>query len=150
MIHPLSEVHNKNIPESTNIWQFCVILEGCKIGNNCNINMNVFIENNVTIGNNVTIKSGVQIWDDIHIEDDVFIGPNVTFINDRFPKSKVPRKNSKTTIIKKGSSIGANSTIMCGVVIGTNSLVGAASFVNKNVGDNELWYGNPATLRKKI
>lgn len=87
-IHPLSDVQTDQIGENTKIWQYCVILEGAQIGSNCNVNFNVFIENDVIIGNNVTIKPGVQIWDGITIEDDVFIGPNVTFTNDIYPRSK--------------------------------------------------------------
>ena len=87
--HPLSEVKSSQIGDDTNIWQYCVILDEAKIGKNCNICSHVFIENKVTIGNNVTVKSGVQIWDGISIEDNVFIGPNVSFTNDAFPRSKV-------------------------------------------------------------
>ena len=87
--HPLSEVKSSQIGDDTNIWQYCVILEEAKIGKNCNICSHVFIENKVIIGNNVTVKSGVQIWDGISIEDNVFIGPNVSFTNDAFPRSKV-------------------------------------------------------------
>ncbi|MCR4942486.1 MAG: N-acetyltransferase [Campylobacter sp.] len=143
MIHPLSDVQSKNIGENTNIWQYCVVLKNAKIGSNCNINFNVFIENDVKIGNNVTIKSGVQIWDGIYIEDDVFVGPNVTFTNDFMPRSKHYKEPIKTTL-QKGASIGANSTIVCGVKIGKYAMVGAGSVVTKNIGEQELWYGNPA------
>jgi len=143
-IHELSDVQTKNIGEGTTIWQFVVVLKKAIIGNNCNINASVFIENDVKIGNNSTIKSGVQIWDGITIEDNVFIGPNVTFTNDLFPRSKKhPTSFSKTTIMK-GASIGANATILAGNVIGNYALIGAGSVVTKDVGDNELWVGNPA------
>ena len=88
MIHELTDVQSVNIGEKTNVWQFCVILPNAVIGQNCNICSHCLIENNVVIGNNVTIKSGVQIWDGISIEDNVFIGPNVTFTNDKKPRSK--------------------------------------------------------------
>ena len=101
MIHPLSDVQSKNIGENTNIWQFCVILKNAEIGANCNICSHVFIENDVKIGNNVTIKNGVQIWDGIEIEDNVFIGPNVTFCNDRYPKSGNKNFKREKIIIKK-------------------------------------------------
>jgi len=144
MIHKLSDVQSIKIGEHTNIWQFCVVLEGAKIGNNCNINTQVFIENDVVIGNNVTIKPGVQIWDGTTIEDNVFIGPNVTFTNDFTPRSKqYPNEFLKTTI-KRGASIGANSTIVGGVTIGESSMIGAGSVVTKSIGAQELWYGNPA------
>ena len=132
MIHPLSDVQSKNIGENTNIWQFCVILKNAQIGSNCNICSHVFIENDVKIGNNVTIKNGVQIWDGIEIEDNVFIGPNVTFCNDRYPKSGNKNFKLEKIIIKKGASIGANSTILPGVTIGENAMIAAGSIVTKN------------------
>ena len=136
MIHPLSDVQSKNIGENTNIWQFCVILKNAKIGANCNICSHVFIENDVKIGNNVTIKNGVQIWDGIEIEDNVFIGPNVTFCNDRYPKSGNKNFKLEKIIIKKGASIGANSTVLPGVTIGENAMIAAGSIVTKNVEKN--------------
>jgi len=150
MVHKLSDVQSPNIGKNTNIWQFCVVLKDAKIGNNCNINAHVLIENDVIIGNNVTIKSGVQVWDGITIEDDVFIGPNVTFTNDFLPRSKqYPQKFLKTTI-KKGASIGANSTIVGGVTIGNHAMIGAGSVVTKDIQNNELWYGNPAIKRAYV
>lgn len=144
MIHKLADVQSENIGNNTNIWQFCVILKNARIGCNCNINAGVLIENDVLIGNNVTVKSGVQVWDGIILEDDVFIGPNVTFTNDFLPRSKLYPKEFLKTIIKKGASIGANSTIIGGVTIGEYAMIGAGSVVTKNVGVQELWYGNSA------
>ncbi|HEX5670980.1 MAG TPA: acyltransferase [Sulfuricurvum sp.] len=146
MIHSLADVHSNNIGENTNIWQFCVVLQGAIIGNNCNINAQCLIENNVVIGDNVTVKSGVQIWDGITIENDVLIAPNVTFTNDFLPRSKNAFKCLKT-MVKKGVSIGANSTIIGGVTLGEYAMIGAGSVVTKNIGPHELWYGNPARLR---
>jgi len=144
MIHKLSDIQSNNIGRNTNIWQFCVVLKGAIIGDNCNLNANVFVENDVKIGNNVTIKSGVQIWDGITLEDDVFIGPNVTFTNDFLPRSKkYPKKFLKTTI-KKGTSIGANSTIIGGIIVNEYAMIGAGSVVTKDIKKQELWYGNPA------
>lgn len=147
MIHPLSDIQSQNIGENTTIWQFCVVLKNAKIGNNCNINAQVLIENDVIIGNNVTVKSGVQIWDGITIEDNVFVGPNVTFTNDLSPRSKQYPKEFLKTTIKKGASIGANSTIVAGITIGQYSMIGAGSVVTKSVKDHELWYGNPAHFK---
>lgn len=144
MIHQLADVQTSNIGESTTIWQFCVILRDAQIGSNCNINCNVFIENDVVIGNNVTIKSGVQIWDGITIEDDVFIGPNVTFTNDLYPRSKQYLSEYSRIIVKKGASIGANSTIVAGVEIGEYAMLGAGTVLTKDVQPFSLWYGNPA------
>ncbi|MCJ7934337.1 MAG: N-acetyltransferase [Chryseobacterium sp.] len=149
MIHPLADVQSQNIGNGTFVWQFCVILKGAKIGKDCNINCQVFIENEVSIGNNVTIKPGVQIWDGVDLEDDVFIGPNVTFTNDLFPKSKNKDFTLEKTLVKKGASIGANATILAGITIGENALVGAGSVVTKNIPANEIWVGNPAKFLKK-
>ncbi|MBP3608534.1 MAG: N-acetyltransferase [Treponema sp.] len=150
MIHPTSDVKSTNIGENTNIWQFCVVFPQAKIGSNCNICAQVLIENEVEIGNNVTIKSGVQIWDGITIEDDVFIGPNATFTNDLFPRSKNPDWKLSKTIIKKGASIGANATILAGITIGENALIGAGSVVTKDVPANTVWYGNPARFVREV
>jgi len=144
MIHKLSDIQSTDIGKDTTIWQFCVILKGAKIGDNCNINANVLIENDVVIGNNVTVKSGVQVWDGVTLEDNVFIGPNVTFTNDFTPRSKQCPKNFLKTKIKKNASLGANSTIIGGVTIGEYALIGAGSVVTKDVGNQEIWYGNPA------
>ena len=143
-IHKNAEVQSKKIGKDTKIWQYVVILEGAEIGENCNISAHSFIENDVLIGSNVTVKCGVYIWDGIIVEDDVFIGPNVTFTNDKYPRSKKYPEQFAKTIIKKGASIGANATILCGITIGENSIIGAGSVITKNVPPNTMWYGNPA------
>lgn len=142
-IHELSDVQTKNIGEGTTIWQFVVILKKAIIGNNCNINASVFIENDVIVGNNVTIKCGVQLWDGIRIGNDSFIGPNSTFVNNPYPKSK---KYPLHIGAKLGNnvSIGASATIMGNITIDNFAMIGAASLVTKNIGKNELWYGSPA------
>lgn len=149
MIHPLSDCQAP-VPASTNVWQFCVVLPNARIGENCNVCSHCFIENDVIIGNNVTIKCGVQIWDGIRVEDNVFIGPNVTFTNDRFPRSKQYPEVFEKTIIRKGASLGAGTTVLCGIEIGENAMIGAGSVVTKNIPANELWVGNPAHFVKKI
>lgn len=143
-IHPLSDVQSYNIGDDTSIWQFCVVLKNAQIGTNCNVCAGVLIENDVVIGNNVTIKSGVQIWDGVTIEDNVFVGPNATFTNDIIPRSKVYPTNFSKTYVRKGSSIGANATIVAGVEIGEYAMIGAGSVVTKSIPANTLWYGNPA------
>lgn len=149
-IHPLADVKSANIGQDTKIWQYSVVLNGAKIGKNCNICAHTLIENDVSIGNNVTIKSGVFIWDGITIEDNVFIGPNATFTNDKKPRSKqYPDEFLKTTI-KEGSSIGANATILPGVNIGKNAMVGAGAVVTRNVPENAIVIGNPATIKGYI
>ena len=150
MIHKTADCNNPNIPESTNIWQFCVVFPKCRIGENCNICANVLIENEVEIGSNVTVKSGVQLWDGVTLEDYVFVGPNVTFTNDRYPRSKNADYKMEYTRVCRGASIGANSTICPGVTIGEKAIVGAGSVVTKNIPAGELWLGNPARFIKKI
>lgn len=150
MIHQLADCKSSHIGENTNIWQFCVVFPNAKIGNNCNICANVLIENDVTVGNNVTVKSGVQLWDGITVEDNVFIGPNATFTNDLFPRSKVYPEKFERTIVKKGASIGANATILAGITIGENAMIGAGSVVTKSVPAGEVWYGNPAKFVRKL
>lgn len=144
MIHPLSDVQSEQIGDDTNIWQFSVVAAGASIGTNCNVCSHCFIEGGAVIGNNVTIKNGVFVWDGVQIDDDVFIGPNVTFTNDRNPKSKNKDFKLEATIIKQGASIGANATILPGLIIGKNAVVGAGSVVTKNVLPNTIVKGNPA------
>ena len=145
MINPLADVQSRKIGKDTRIWQYVVILEGAAIGEGCNICSHCFIENEVFIGDRVTIKCGVQIWDGITIKDDVFIGPNVTFTNDKFPRSTQHKEASKT-VVEKGASIGANSTILCGITIGENVMVGAGALVTKDVPANVVVVGNPARI----
>ena len=148
-IHPLADVKTIKIGEGTYIWQFVVILDNAEIGKNCNINCHCFVENEVKIGNNVTVKSGVYLWDGITVEDNVQIGPNVTFTNDKYPRAKKEFVLEKTCI-KNGASIGAASTILGGITIGENAMIGAGSLVTKNVPANQLWYGNPAKFIREL
>lgn len=150
MIHPLSDVKSPSIGEGTNIWQFCVVLPQAVIGSNCNICAGVLIENDVVVGDNVTVKSGVQLWDGIRIENDVFIGPNATFTNDRFPRSKRYPDSFPITTIKKGASIGANSTILPGITIGEKAMIAAGSVVTRDVPAGQLWMGSPARFVRNI
>jgi UDP-2-acetamido-3-amino-2,3-dideoxy-glucuronate N-acetyltransferase len=145
--HELSDVKSTKIGINTTIWQFTIILEGAQIGEGCNINCHTFIENDVVIGNNVTIKSGVYVWDGLRIENNVFIGPNVTFVNDKFPRSKKHPKKFPETIVKEGASIGANSTIMSGITIGKFAMIGAGTLVTKNIPDFALVYGHPSQIK---
>lgn len=145
--HPTALVATKKIGEKTRIWAFCNILEKAAVGRNCNICDHVFIENDVIVGNNVTVKCGVQLWDGLRVEDDVFIGPNATFSNDKYPRSKKYPKKFLQTIIKKGASIGGNATILPGITIGENAMVGAGAVVTKNVPPNSIVVGNPARIK---
>lgn len=133
-IHPNALVEpGATIGEKTNVWAFAHILPGAIIGQHCNICDHVFIENKVIIGNRVTIKSGVYLWDGLTLEDDVFIGPNATFTNDPFPRSKQHLPSYPQTILRRGASIGANATILPGLIIGQNSMIGAGAVVTTDV-----------------
>lgn len=149
-IHKNAIVENDEIGADTRVWAFAHILKGAKIGRNCNICDHCFIESDVVIGDNVTIKNGVYIWDGLRIEDDVFIGPCVTFTNDPRPRSKVYLSKFIQTFIKKGASIGANTTVLCGITIGKYSMVGAGSVVTRDIPDYALAYGNPARIKGYI
>ncbi len=149
-IDPSAQVKSVNIGSGTNIWQYCVVLENASIGADCNICSHCFIENDVVVGDRVTIKAGVQLWDGITIEDDVFIGPNVTFTNDRYPRSKAYPERFDKIVVQKGASIGANATILPGVTIGEGAMVGAGAVVTKNVPAGVVVAGNPASIIRQI
>ena len=144
--HPNALVETEKIGKNTRVWAFSHILPGAVIGEDCNLCDQVFIENDVVIGNNVTIKSGVQLWDGVVLEDDVFIGPNATFTNDPFPRSKQYPTSFSRTVIRKGASIGANSTILPGLTIGQYAMVGAGTVVTKDVPPFSIVTGNPARI----
>lgn len=145
--HALSE--SKQIGDRTRIWAFVHILPGAIIGSDCNICDHVFVENDVTIGDRVTIKCGVQIWDGVRLEDDVMVGPNATFTNDLFPRSKQPFE-LRTTVVRAGASIGANATILCGITIGRGAMIGAGAVVTKDVPDRAVVVGNPARIVRYV
>ena len=144
--HPTALVQSTDIGSGTTIWAFVNILKGAIIGSDCNICDHVFIENDVTIGDRVTIKCGVQLWDGLVVEDDVFIGPNATFTNDKFPRSKQYPDKFSNTVIKNGASVGANATILPGLSIGKNAMVGAGAVVTSTVPPNAIVVGNPARI----
>ncbi len=146
MIHETSDVQSNEIGQNTSVWQYVVILPKAVIGSNTNICSHCLIENDVRIGSNVTIKSGVQVWDGITIEDNVFIGPNVTFTNDKQPRSKQYPDIFLKTVIKNGASIGANATILPGITISENAMVAAGAVVTRNVPSNAVVMGNPAKI----
>lgn len=148
MIHPSSDVQTRKIGDNTRVWQYVVILAGAEIGSDCNICSHCFIENDVVVGDRVTIKCGVQLWDGVQIEDDVFIGPNVTFSNDVFPRSRQHPEAFPPLVVRAGASIGANATILPGITIGRGAMIGAGSVVTKDVPDFAVVVGNPAkTIR---
>ena len=145
-VHPLSDVQTSKIGPNTNIWQYVVVMPDATIGSDVNICANCLIENDTVIGDRVTIKSGVQIWDGLRIEDDVFVGPNVTFSNDQFPRSKKRPEKFLKTVIQKGASIGANATVLPGLTVGSYAMVGAGAVVTRTVPENAIVTGNPAII----
>ena len=149
-IHPNALVEEGvTLGRGTRVWAFVHILPGAEIGAECNICDHVFIEGNVKIGNRVTIKCGVQVWDGLEIEDDVFIGPNATFTNDPFPRSK-KEFNVRYTQVKKGATIGANATILPGITIGEKAMVGAGAVVTRDVSPKTLVLGNPGRAVRNL
>ncbi len=145
-------VHEKGLCESTEvgprtrIWAFAHVVEGARIGSDCNICDQVFIEGGVVVGDRVTIKSGVQLWTGVELEDDVFVGPNATFTNDPFPRSRRWLESYPRTLVRAGASIGANATILPGIEIGRGAMVGAGAVVTRSVPPNAIATGNPARI----
>ena len=144
--HPLAVVESTSIGEGTRIWAFAHVLPGARVGRDCNICDHVFVENDVVVGDRVTVKSGVQLWDGVVLEDDTFIGPNATFTNDRFPRSRMRPEAYARTVIRAGASIGANATILPGLTVGRNAMVGAGAVVMHDVPPNAILVGNPAYI----
>lgn len=145
-IHKLADVQSKSIGLGSRIWQFVVILPEAKIGEDCNICSHCLIENDVVIGDRFTVKSGVQLWDGLRVGNDVFIGPNASFANDSFPRSRRRPEQFALTFIEDGASIGAGAVILPGVVIGRNAMVGAGAVVTRSVPSNAIVVGSPARI----
>lgn len=133
------------IGANTRIWHWTHVCGGARIGANCSLGQNVFVANRVTIGNNVKIQNNVSVYDAVTLEDDVFCGPSMVFTNVINPRSAVSRKHDyRETVVKKGATIGANATILCGHVIGTHAFIGAGAVVTRDVADHALMVGAPA------
>jgi acetyltransferase-like isoleucine patch superfamily enzyme len=149
-IHPLADNQSHSIGADTRIWQFSVIMEGAVIGKNCNICAHTLIESDVIIGDHVTVKSGVYLWDGTRIGHHVFIGPNATFTNDRYPRSKQYPEQYLGITVEDGASIGANATLLPGITIGAYALIGAGAVVTKDVPAYTLVAGNPGRIVRRI
>ena len=145
-IHALSDVQSQAIGAGTRVWQFVVILPGAQLGSDCNICSHCLIEGDVVIGDRVTLKSGVQLWDGLRVGDDVFIGPNASFTNDRFPRSKQHPEKYLETVVEQGASIGAGAVVLPGIRIGSNAMVAAGAVVTRSVPPNAIVVGNPAKI----
>ncbi|MCR5940311.1 isomerase [Ochrobactrum sp. XJ1] len=145
-LHKNAICESEAVGDGTRVWAFAHVLSGAVIGKNCNVCDGVFIENDVVVGDDVTIKCGVQLWDGLRIGDRVFIGPNATFANDRFPRSKEYPQKFLQTFVEAGASIGANATILPGIRIGRGAMVGAGAVVTKNVPAHAVVVGNPAVI----
>ena len=146
LIHPAAICESPRVGPGTRVWAFAHVLPGAVIGRDCNICDGVFVEDDVILGDRVTVKCGVQLWDGLRVGDDVFIGPNATFANDPFPRSKQRPETFQRTEICDGASIGANATILPGVVIGRAAMVGAGAVVTRDVPANATVVGNPGRI----
>jgi len=145
-IHPNGLCETASVGGGTRVWAFAHILPGAKLGRDCNICDGVFVESDVIVGDRVTVKCGVQLWNGLTVEDDVFIGPNATFTNDPFPRSKAYLERPVRTVLRRGSSIGANATILPGIEIGAGAMIGAGAVVTRSVPPNAIVVGNPARI----
>ena len=148
--HPNALVESDNVGARTRIWAFAHVLPGARIGEDCNICDGVFVEGKAIVGNRVTVKCGVQLWDGVVLEDDAFVGPNVTFTNDQYPRSRQYPEKFLETVVRQGASIGANATILPGLTIGKRAMVGAGAVVTKDVPANAVVVGNPATISSYV
>lgn len=145
-VHASADLQSTEIGDGTRVWQYVVVLPGARIGRDCNICSHCLIENDVVIGDRVTVKSGVQLWDGMRIGDDVFIGPNVTFTNDKYPRSKHHPDEYLRTQVEPGASIGGGATILPGLRIGRSAMVGSGAVVTRSVPPNAIVVGNPARI----
>lgn len=145
-LHPNALCESEHIGEGTRIWAFAHVLPGARIGRDCNVCDGVFVENDVIVGDRVTIKCGVQLWDGVRLHDDVFVGPNATFTNDPFPRSRQRPQTFAQTVVEAGASIGANATLLPGLRIGRGAMVGAGAVVTRSVPAHAIVVGNPARI----
>jgi UDP-2-acetamido-3-amino-2,3-dideoxy-glucuronate N-acetyltransferase len=145
-VHPDGRCETTSVGARTRVWAFAHVLPGARIGADCNICDGVFVENDVVLGDRVTIKSGVQLWNGVRLGDDVFVGPNATFANDKFPRSRAYQTSERETLVEMGASLGANCTVLPGLRIGRHAMIGAGSVVTSDVPPFAIVMGNPARI----
>ena len=148
--HPDARIESGSIGPGTRVWAFAHVLDGARVGAECNLCDHTFIEGGAVVGDRVTLKCGVQLWDGVTLEDDVFVGPNATFTNDPFPRSRRHPRQYARTIVRKGASIGANATLLPGVTIGSYAMVGAGAVVTRDVPARAIVAGNPEIGRAHV
>ncbi len=148
-VHPHALVETDDIGPGTRVWAFAHVLEGARIGADCNICDHSYVEGGVVVGDRVTIKSGVYLWEGMIVEDDVFLGPQATFTNDRFPRSRQPWTCEGITI-RRGATVGAGAVVLPGVTIGERAMVGAGAVVVADVEPDTVVVGNPARVIRRI
>jgi UDP-2-acetamido-3-amino-2,3-dideoxy-glucuronate N-acetyltransferase len=152
-VHEKGMCESTHVGQGTRIWAFAHVMAGAVIGQGCNLGEGVFVENNVKIGDNCTIKNGVCLWELVTLEADVFVGPHAVFTNDFTPRSFLKKHDPKyflPTTVKRGATIGANATIVCGITIGEYALIGAGAVVTHDVPAHGLVVGNPGSLVGKV
>ncbi len=145
-VHEKGICDSDDVGEETRIWAFAHVMKGAKVGSHCNIGECSFVETGAVVGSHCTLKNGVSVWDRVTLEDYVFLGPNAVLTNDLLPRCRVKKEADEfaPTLFREGSTVGANATIVCGVTVGKNAMVGAGSVVTHDVSDHALVYGNPA------
>jgi acetyltransferase-like isoleucine patch superfamily enzyme len=148
--HPLALVESDEIGPGTRVWAWAHVMPGARIGADCNIGEHCFIEKGVVLGDRVTVKNGVAVWEGVTAEDDVFLGPNAVLTNDIRPRSKVCSVRRSPTLLRRGASVGANATVLCGITVGRYALIGAGAVVTRDVPDHGLVVGNPGRLRGHV
>ncbi len=148
--HPLALVESEEIGSGTRVWAWAHVMKGAKVGADCNIGEHCFIETGVVLGDRVTVKNGVAVWEGVTAEDDVFLGPYAVLTNDMRPRSKVYHQEVARTLLRRGASIGANATLLCGITVGRHAMIGAGSVVTKDVPDFGLVLGNPGRLKGHV
>jgi UDP-2-acetamido-3-amino-2,3-dideoxy-glucuronate N-acetyltransferase len=148
--HPLALVESSEVGSGTRVWAWAHVMSGARVGSDCNIGEHCFIESGARLGDRVTVKNGVAVWNGVVAEDDVFLGPNAALTNDLRPRSKLYRGAVQRTLLKRGASIGANATLLCGITVGTHAMIGAGAVVTRDVPPHALVVGNPARVVGRV